>query len=584
MAARNRRVRDYGLQHSRYRIPHLGLLQIRIDVTLSTVQALATTKPRRRAAIKPLEQTGGSVEWRVREETGVLEPVHLDESGALTDRPVPFWPQPGPQTYFFNCGLYDILFAGGRGSGKSMAMLGYVLNFIGRGFGRAWLGMIVRREMDDLRDLVEKSEQIFPVAFPNARLVRSPKPEWRFPDGERLIFRQIERPADAHGVQGWGLSFIGVDELGQYPDPKIIDVMHASIRPKIEPSLLAIPESETHFIATANPGGAGNNWIRNRYQLKRYGASDIPGAKSIGPVIQIPGKEGTKPLYRTSIHGNYDSNKVLGHNQSGYINKILLSTETDTVLRMAWVEGRWDLPSGGIFDSLFDPKLHIVDPFSIPSSWRLDRSFDPGDTSPYSVLFWAESDGTDYVDAFGNRRSTVRGDLFLFSEIFGCQANDPSKGVEEPSTVIAEKIRRRELDLGIFGRVKDGPADTALGRSHEASSSAAIMARPLNIDGRPIPGVTWTSADKSPGSRAKGWSAIRNRLHASKPNEHGFRENPGIFVMSHCEHWIRDVPVLRRHEKNPAGGDIQDGQNDHAADATRYRIWDRAAELTVSNY
>lgn len=42
----------------------------------------------------------------------------------------------------------------------------------------------------------------------------------------------------------------------------------------------------------------------------------------------------------------------------------------------AMLEGSWDIVAGGMFDDLWNPGVHVIAPFEIPSSWRIDRSFD----------------------------------------------------------------------------------------------------------------------------------------------------------------------------------------------------------------
>ena len=67
----------------------------------------------------------------------------------------------------------------------------------------------------------------------------------------------------------------------------------------------------------------------------------------------------------------------------------------------AWLFGDWDITAGGMFDDLWDASVHVVQPFEIPGTWYLDRSFDWGSSKPYSVGWWAESDGSDIKLADG---------------------------------------------------------------------------------------------------------------------------------------------------------------------------------------
>jgi hypothetical protein len=47
-----------------------------------------------------------------------------------------------------------------------------------------------------------------------------------------------------------------------------------------------------------------------------------------------------------------------------------------------------------------------------------------------SVGWWAESDGTDYIDSGGiQKKNTVRGDLFRIHEWYMCKKGEDNKGL-----------------------------------------------------------------------------------------------------------------------------------------------------------
>ena len=60
-------------------------------------------------------------------------------------------------------------------------------------------------------------------------------------------------------------------------------------------------------------------------------------------------------------------------------------------------DGIWAGAEGQIYDE-FDPSLHIVEPFEIPSSWRRKWSVDFGMTNPFVLQCWAiDPDGRMYL-------------------------------------------------------------------------------------------------------------------------------------------------------------------------------------------
>jgi hypothetical protein len=103
----------------------------------------------------------------------------------------------------------------------------------------------------------------------------------------------------------------------------------------------------------------------------------------------------------------------------------------------------------------------------------------------------------------------------------------------------------------------------------------------VRIAGEQHPGYDFAPADKSPGSRTRGWKMIRERLIAcSIPNGMCRRESKGLFVVkAHCPQFLRTIPVLPRSSKNP--DDADGAAEDHIADALRYAItYDRTPGVT----
>ena len=219
----------------------------------------------------------------------------------------------------------------------------------------------------------------------------------------------------------------------------------------------------------------------------------------------------------------------------------------------AMLEGSWDIVAGGMFDDLWNPEIHVVAPFAIPSSWKLDRSFDWGASKPYSVGFWAESDGSDARLDDGSTLHTLRGDLFRIAEIYGWSGL-PNEGCGHSPAEIARLILEKQELLGVGRRIQAGPADNSIFDASGRISIASDMERL---------GVRWLRSDKTPGSRKCGWVLLRQMLQGSVR-----RESPGLFVFSGCTHFIRTIPTLPRDSRDP--DDIDTSAEDHIADETRY--------------
>jgi hypothetical protein len=79
-------------------------------------------------------------------------------------------------------------------------------------------------------------------------------------------------------------------------------------------------------------------------------------------------------------------------------------------------------------------------------------------------------------------------------------------------------------------------------------------------------GITFTKADKSPGSRVLGCAVMRQRLDAARKGV----DQPGYYVFNTCYHTIRTVPNLERDDKDEE--DIDTAGEDHLWDVIRYRV------------
>jgi hypothetical protein len=169
------------------------------------------------------------------------------------------------------------------------------------------------------------------------------------------------------------------------------------------------------------------------------------------------------------------------------------------------VEGSWDIVAGGMVDDLWDARVHAIEAFEIPWSWTLTRAFDWGSSKPFSVGWYAESDGAPVETARGTF-GTVEGDLFRIQEWYGCGPK-ANTGLRMLAQDISAGIVLRELDWGIHDRVEDGPADASIFSVENGVSIADDMEQPVRIDGELYEGICWDPSDKAPGSLQAGLAA-----------------------------------------------------------------------------
>ena len=225
-----------------------------------------------------------------------------------------------------------------------------------------------------------------------------------------------------------------------------------------------------------------------------------------------------------------------------------------------------------MFDDVWSPAVHIVPdvPFrTIPKQWRIDRSYDHGQSRPFSVGWWAESNGEPFEHA-GHVYGRVRGDLYRIAEWYGW-TGEPNEGVRMLAGDIARGIKEREADWGLKGRVSAGVADSQIFDDYEPGCSVAgDMLKN---------GVSWQRSDKGPGSRVQGWQQLRKALTNSKERQ---REEPGMFVMARCDQFVRTVPVLPRDDLRL--DDVDTDAEDHIGDEVRYRLRFKTKQVTSGSW
>lgn len=503
-------------------------------------------------------------------------------------------PLAGSQTLALSSPSNVIIYHGTRGPGKTDAQLMRFRQRVGQGYKSQWRGIIFDREYKNLDDLVSKSMRWFPEikemgnAKGEARFLSSKSDyRWVWPDGEELLFRAIKRDADYWGYHGQEFPFIGWNELTKFPTDVLFDAMmscnRTSFRPedhpiydKRQPGVKKyLPDMPLEVFATCNPHGVGHNWVKKRFISK--GETGEIVRRTVN--VFNPRTQQRQDVIKTQVHlfGSYKENIYL---PPEYIAELEMITDKNK--RRAWLLGDWDIVAGGMFDDVWDSLHNILRPFDVPLSWRIDRSFDWGSSKPFSVGWWAESDGSDVKLKDGTWRSTVRGDLYRIAEWYGWDGK-ANQGLRMLANDIAKGIIEREYKLGIHQRVKPGPADNSIWDTENGNSIAADMAKPVKIDGKAHPGVTWIRSDKSAGSRKAGWEKLRNYLKDAHPNyvtnKEGKqlrvpRERPGLYVFDTCKMFIDLVPILPRDEKDP--DDVDTDAEDHIGDEVRYEVLSKA--------
>jgi hypothetical protein len=438
-------------------------------------------------------------------------------------------PQDGPQLKFVTSSVFEVVYGGARGGGKTDASLGdFALH--AREYGANAKGLFVRRTRVALEPTIERARQLY---LPVGAEWRQQRSLFRWPSGAVLYFRHLNRDADADAYQGHDYTRVYVEELTQFPHPSPVDKLKATLR-----SAAGVPSA---FRATCNPGGPGHTWVKARYI--------DPGAwEVIEEVFESPFDGQQIRLSRQYIPAKLTDNPLLLANDPLYVAKLQQSGSAQLV--RAWLEGDWSIVEGAFFDN-WSSARNVVEPFAVPADWTRFRSLDWGSARPFSVGWWAVAGETTRA----GRVAIPRGALVRYREWYG-RGSKPNEGLKMAAEAVARGIVEREAGE----RIAYGVADPAIFASDGGPS---IGERMFNE------GLSWRRADNARvarGGAIGGWDQMRARIS-------GDADGPGLVVFSTCLDFIRTVPVLQHDAARPE--DVDTNAEDHAADEARYACMSR---------
>jgi hypothetical protein len=243
------------------------------------------------------------------------------------------------------------------------------------------------------------------------------------------------------------------------------------------------------------------------------------------------------------IPSKVSDNAYLRDNKQ-YIGLIKASGSAEIV--RAWLDGDWDIVAGAYFDCWSKDK-HVIKPFKIPKDWTKFRSFDWGSARPFSVGWWAISDGSLYLP---------KNEIIRYREWYGAQEGEPNVGLKLTAEEVGKGIASREKGENIVY----GVADPSCWKVDGGPSIASRMAKE---------GATFRQADNS---RVNGWDQMRQRMI-------GEDDEPMIYTFDTCLDSIRTIPMLQHDPNKPE--DLDSDMEDHAADDWRYACMSRPFQRTV---
>lgn len=466
-------------------------------------------------------------------------------------------PQKGPQTWLLSCPIFEVFFGGARGGGKSDGMLGDFASHADE-FGEDAIGLVIRRELTQLKELIERSKQIYTAL---GAVWHVGEKMWRFPNGARLTFAYIDNDDDADKYQGNSYTRVYVEEMGNFPSPTPILKLMACIRS-------ANPKVRCGFRATGNPGGPGHLWIKQRYIMPAPKGMKVIKSKYVNPFTEEEFEQ-----ERVFIPSKVTDNKY--NNNPQYIARLQMVGNARLV--KAWLLGNWDIIEGAYFDE-WDENKHVIPQFIIPPHWPRFVSMDFGSAKPFSLGWWTmvpdrfepplmDHTPSTFDPRYAYRNNLPRGALVRYREWYGCQVDENGQSqhnnvglkltIQQIAAGIAERERREPVNETGRARIALRVAGGDLFKEEGGPSLAERMGDDPYFQ-------FWQRADNARVGRngaMGGWDMVRTRLI-------GIDAEPMIYFFPNCVDSIRTLPALQ-HDKDNIEDVDSDGE-DHAPDEIRY--------------
>lgn len=443
----------------------------------------------------------------------------------------------------------EVLYGGAAGGGKSHLMRVSAISWC-----YAIPGLQVylfRRTYPELWRNHMEGPSSFPVLLAdwvNAGWVRinQSKNTIEFWNGSKIFLCHCEHEKHRFAYHGAEIHVLLMDELTHFTD-----VIYRFLRSRLRMTGVTVPpEFEGKFpriLCASNPGGTGHHWVKHAFvdpkpPMEVWRSADAEGGmlrQFIPAKLQDnPSLLGTDPLYVQRLYG-------LG----------------DPVLVEAMLNGSWDIVPGAFFHGVWDPRVHVIEPFDIPRGWMFRRSFDWGSAKPASLGIWAIPDGR-VVETPSGPRYFPRGSLIRIGELYTVAKDAssteirPNEGQQLSNKQLGAMIADVSGDRTYYGCVADP--------SIYIEQGGPSIYTQLRDGAREHNGydLLFYPADNS---RVAGWQQLRLLLQEARKER---PEGPGMWVFNTCRQWIRTVPSIARDERNP--DDIDTTAEDHIADETRY--------------
>lgn len=401
--------------------------------------------------------------------------------------------------------VFEVLFGGSRGPGKTDAGLAWLLYDIANPLFRA---LVIRRNGDDLSDWVDRATRMY--ARYGAKVAYKPA-VITFPSGAIIRCGHLKDEQAYTKYQGHEYHRILIEELTQIPSEKRYLQLISSCRS-------TTPDLKPQVFCTTNPGGQGHSWVK-----KRFIEAGIP---TIPFLAEDTGRK------RVFIPATIDDNPVLKENDPGYVKFLDGLKDTDEQLWKAWRHGSWDVWAGQAFRE-FMYQRHVVSGLTMKlEETRNIISFDWG-YNHHGAAYWHQ---ILPENAMGVSRVVTYRELYQ-------NAKQPSLWAQEILDLTHEEVEYMVLPHDCFAN-KDGNRSVA-------EVFMTTFGNTINIR---------RGETMSPGANINRVAMTHQGLSMAPDGK------PYAQIHQNCAALIRTLPNLIYDERRPEiidkGGSHEDDNND----------------------
>lgn len=369
-----------------------------------------------------------------------------------------------------------------------------------------------------------------------------------FKNGAQISLRYLDSESSLNSLQGAAYQCIICDEATQVKREWL-----AYTRTRLRLGGLVIEDEFwkarlPRWVCTTNPGNISHNYIKQIF------IDPAPPGQS------FIDDNGIETIF---IDAKITDNPYLDAEEY----KKQIKSTGDEVLIKQLLDGSWDSQDGAFFSDAFKREKNVIPDFNLPEDWIIERSYDPGFSSPFGYVLVARVKGQNEVEFVdGTKKCFPNGTKIIYREWYGFNGKDMNVGLRWTHEEIAATMKAKEEEWGLKGRVRPGRADWK------------IWDGELNVYSvYEKHGVTFMKADKAKGSRTAGALKMRRMMFAAHKEP---LEEPALFFVDKCVHCISTIPTLPSDPSNPDDV-VTEGVPDHLYDAVRYSIMSEPQSLKI---